>query len=248
MPAVVDHGFNGSAVTVGTSNIGPLTSFRHTDNAATARTSGADSATDGHTFVAGRHNESIAMGFLGSRAPSPGTAVAISAVLTDGTSFSGTGCITQVRVSGRKDGAIEGNLTARPTPLTGSVVSAVSATNLGFNGSTLTFNSVVYSAGASTIGLNSLTYEGNCAEAEDSGAGDTSVLVSPGKPDETITMEVMGGATITVGARALLVLSWTDGGSMPSSYWQCMTLDDGGEVDGNITTTYTFKRCKSATA
>jgi hypothetical protein len=28
----------------------------------------------------------------------------------------------------------------------------------------------------------------------------------------------------------------------PEDQWECVSVDDGGEVDGNITTTYQFRR------
>ena len=227
--AVVDRGFDGSTVSIGSSNVGPLTAFHHSDQPATARTSGANALA--HTYTVGRHNQSVTVGFLGSKCPDAGTIMAILAALNDGTSFSGTGAITQVRISGRKDGAIEGSLTSRPTPITPGATS-FSSGDVSFNGTMFDFN------GAAT-GIVSLSYDATCAEVDDSGANDSDVLISPGIPDRTVTLEVMGGSTMTIGA---ISIAWNDGGSLGSgNSYQLMSVQDGGGIDDAITTTYTWK-------
>ncbi len=251
--AVIDRSFNtNSSVTIGTCSVGLLTEFHHANSRASTKTSGVGVAAK--TFRGGRNNNTLTVGFLGSKCPLPGSVMALAATLTDGGSYSYPAVgLSSIRVSGRKDGTIEGSLTGRPAPT--GLATTIAASSLGdvsFNGTSLSFTpnsglAVVFSAAPNSI--NSLTYEGTCAEAEDTGAGDSDVLVTPGIPDETITLEAVGSATLTEGSVGPIAVAWNDGGTIGSGdFWEVITAKDGGQEDGEITCEYTFKRRKSATA
>ena len=250
--APIDRSFNnGSSVSIGTCSVGMLTEFHAANNRASTKTSGVGVAAK--TFRGGRNNVTLTVGFLGSKCPLPGSVMALAAALTDGGSYSYPAVgLTQVRISGRKDATIEGSITGRPAPT--ALATTVSASALGdvsFNGSQATFTGQSSSAtfGAAPNSLNSLTYEGTCAEAEDTGAGNPSVIVTPGIPDETVTIEAVGSVTLAQGDVGPLTVAWNDGGTIGSGdYWEVMTAKDGGQEDGEITCEYTFKRRKSASA
>jgi hypothetical protein len=237
MTVSIDRGFDGSAATIGTSNIGLLTEFRHNNQPATARTSGAGSA--GHTYAAGRNNQGVTVGFLGSKACDAGSVIALAATLNDGTSYTFPNlAVTQLRISGRKDGAIEGSLTGKVSGITGSGNPTFSVHGVEFNGTTASFSSTPIP----TVDIVSVSYEATCAEVDSAGAGATDVLTSPGIPDRTVTIEVMGGATLSKGAIGALAIGWNDGGTLGSgTYWQITGIRDGGGLDDAITTEYTFK-------
>ena len=153
------------------------------------------------------------------------------------------------RPQGRHDRGLD-HRTAGATALA-TTVSASALGDVSFNGSQATFTGQSSSAtfGAAPNSLNSLTYEGTCAEAEDTGAGDPSVIVTPGIPDETVTIEAVGSVTLAQGDVGPLTVAWNDGGTIGSGdYWEVMTAKDGGQEDGEITCEYTFKRRKSASA
>jgi hypothetical protein len=245
---VEDYGFDGSDVTIGDSSVGNLTEFHYANTPATIRTSGGESGVTYHTFKKGLNNPSITVGFLGSAAPSIGSAVAFNATLNDGTSASlDAVVITQVRISGRRDGAIESRFTGRATPLdVASSDNEDANADVSFNGTTASFNGTDF--GAAPNGLVSCTYEATCAEVVDSGAGDDSVMISPGLPDQTVTIEAMGGDVLDVGDVGSLEIDWNDGGNSctESDNWVCMSSKAGGGVDDAITTEYTFKPAKAS--
>jgi hypothetical protein len=253
MTAPLNYAFDtNSAVAIGTASVGMLTEFHHANQRASTKTSGV--GVTAKTFRGGRNNQTLTVGFLGSKCPAPGTVLALAAALTDGGSYSYPAVgLTQVRVSGRKDGTIEGSLTGRPAPASlVTTVSEAEITDVSFNGSTCSFtpsggSEVTF--GGAPRSLNSMTYEGTCAESENTGAGDTDVVVTPGIPDETVTLEVEGSKTLTEGSVGPLVCDWNDGGTLGTwDFAELISAKDGGNEDGDITTEYTFKRRKSATA
>ena len=237
MTTPIDRGFDGSSATIGTSHVGLLTEFRHNNQPATARTSGAGSA--GHTYAAGRNNQGVTVGFLGSKSCDAGGVLDFAATLNDGTSYSFPNlAVTQLRISGRKDGSIEGSLTGKVSGMTASGNPVFSLTGVEFNGTTASFATVAIP----TVDIVSVSYEATCAEVDSSGAGATDVLTSPGIPDRTVTIEVMGGATLSKGAIGALAIGWNDGGTLGSgTYYQITGIRDGGSLDDAVTTEYTFK-------
>jgi hypothetical protein len=239
--AVVDCGFDNSAATIGGLTVSPLTSFSYSNRPAFPRVTGADQSpqTGGHLYAAGRHNRSLNIGFLGSTVPDAATPCAIAVTLNGvaQTTYPKT-ILTSVRVSGRKDGAIEGTVTARVTPIAASTgLSGFTGTDVSFNGSTVAFGSTT-----SIAGVNSLTYEATCAEPEDSGSDATDVEVSAGIPERTVTLEVMGSPSLTEGTIGALTVGWNDGGSLGTmTLAQVFVNRTGGDVDGAVTTEYIFK-------
>ena len=249
--APIDRSFNnGSSVSIGTCSVGMLTEFHAANNRASTKTSGV--GVSQKTFRGGRHNVTLTVGFLGSKCPLPGSVMALAAALTDGGSYSYPAVgLTQVRISGRKDATIEGSITGRPAPPRWPPRSRPPpwATSVSTAARRPSPARAAPPPSARPNSLNSLTYEGTCAEAEDTGAGDPSVIVTPGIPDETVTIEAVGSVTLAQGDVGPLTVAWNDGGTIGSGdYWEVMTAKDGGQEDGEITCEYTFKRRKSASA
>ena len=98
------------------------------------------------------------------------------------------------------DGSITGSLTARLTAGTPTTVTAGAYKDVSFNGTQVTFNIVALPD------LVSVSYEGSCNESETSGAGGGTdstdeVYHTLGIPDETVTVEVLGGGHARQGRR-----------------------------------------------
>lgn len=105
-----------------------------------------------------------------------------------------------------------------------------------FNGTTATF------AAAGITPLVGVSYSGTCSDVDVGGAGDTTVVVEAGVPDESTTVEVVGKATIAVGATGALAIAWNGGGTDGSfASAICTAASDGGNYDGEITCSYTFR-------
>jgi hypothetical protein len=109
--------------------------------------------------------------------------------------------------------------------------------NDGFNGSTANF------AGSALTPLNSIAYEGVCAEIDVGGASDSTEKVAGGIPDETLTVEIAGETSVLPGATGNTVVAWFDGGTLGSfTSAVCTGVTYGGGEDGPTTSTLTFKR------
>ena len=154
------------------------------------------------TFRGGRHNVTLTVGFLGSKCPLPGSVMALATALTDGGSYSYPAVgLTQVRISGRKDATIEGSITGRPAPARWPPRSrpppwATSVSTAARRPSPARA-APPPSAPPPIRSIRSPTKAP--AEAEDTGAGNPSVIVTPGIPDETVTIEAVGSVTLAQG-------------------------------------------------
>lgn len=238
--AVTDHRFNGSTITFGGVAVAPLTEFRLSNQPATIRNTG--STDTHHSYSIGRTNETVTVGFLGSRAPDAGVTADVAATFahSQGTYSYTPAVITSVNVSGRVDGEIRSNLTFRPAATTATEISGASRADVRFNGSKVVFDGTTYSAGPAS--LISCNYSASCAEVDDSGAGDAGVIVSPGIADRTLSIEITGGTTKVVGTTGATAVTWADTGTLGTFASAIITgIEPGGSVDDRVTTTITFR-------
>ena len=248
-------GWNGSLLTFNAVAAAPLTDLHQPNDPADFDTTG--SADTAHTHGTGLPKNSFTASFLGSLTSQidAGAIVSIGSSISGGTSAGPTtasyaaAMISQISVSGRKDGRIEGNLTAMPgvpslTPLTYSNTIG----NLGFNGSTFGFASIAFN------GLLSASYTASATPIEASGSGETDNLYTPGIPDQSITITTLGGPQCAAKAKGATVMVWADNTGAPglgSSATaggvtaECVSVHPGGSLDGQTTTEHVFKMRRS---
>jgi hypothetical protein len=112
------------------------------------------------------------------------------------------------------------------------------AVQLSFDGTTFTF------AGGALTPLVSVRYSAEAAEVDVGGAADSTEVVAAGIKNETLTVEVLGSPTLSIGATGACVVTWgggagpTDGGIADAILTK---IAPGGGLDDKITTTYTFR-------
>ena len=237
--------WNGSTLNFG-GGVTPLTDLHQPNDPAEFDTTGSTDAT--HTHGAGLPKNSFTASFLGSKCPIASTCCAITAAIgptgNQVTSTYSQAIITQMSISGRKDGRIEGNLTAMPgdTSLTPTTNTWTVAADLGFNGSSFTF------AGSGLGTIISANYTASAAAIESVGANGSDNLYTPGIPDESITITVLGNPGLVAKAVGATAMSWKDGGSLGTwSHAKLMSTHPGGSLDGQVTTELVFKPCLSTT-
>ena len=241
--AVTDHSFNGSYATLGSVRVNPLTEFRHTNQPATVKQTGSTDSF--HSYSVGRNNQTITLGFLGSRSPDAGTIADLAVTLSSSqeTLSISPVVITNLNISGRKDAEIRSSITLRPSP-TASVatITGASRANVGFNGTVCVAMGTTFGAGPNSI--ISLTYSAQCAEIDVSGADDSDVLISAGLPDRTVTVEAMGGpvGAVAKGSTGSITCAWGDGGTLGTFSGICTSVEPGGSLDDAVTTSYSFKQ------
>ena len=106
----------------------------------------------------------------------------------------------------------------------------------GFNGSTISFNSV------DQVPLRSVTYDESAAAVEISGSADAQKLFVSGQPDKTITFEIVGTTTLTTADTAAAVsITWNDGTSDSFTTGVITNISTSGSEDGEILTSITCK-------
>jgi len=240
----MDNGWNGSTFSFG-GGVTPLIDLHQPDDPAEFKTTGSTDTTN--TNGAGQPKNSFTASFLGSKCPVAGTCCAITSnigkVSNRATKTYPQALITQMSISGRKDGRIEGSLTAVPgdPSLTAITNTWTVASDLGFNGSTFSF-------GSELTGLISANYTSSAAAIESTGADDSDTLNTPGIPDESITITCLGPPQATAKSIGATVMSWKDGGSLGTfANAKLMSTHPGGALDGQQTTEYVFKPILSTT-
>ena len=108
----------------------------------------------------------------------------------------------------------------------------------GFNGATISWGA------ASQLPLRSIRYSASAAKVDITGCADTVKTYVGGILDAEVTLEVVGGTAITVGATAALVIAFgaatvdTAVGD-DSNLWICTGIETGGDLDGEVTTSLT---------
>jgi len=104
-----------------------------------------------------------------------------------------------------------------------------------FNGSTLTFDS------ASVGRLRSLDFSSSGAKVDVTDSADSEKKYEAGIPDLSLTAEVVGGTSLSIGDSGALVVAWTDTGSLGSITSAVVTdISVSGSMDGEILSTVTF--------
>lgn len=107
------------------------------------------------------------------------------------------------------------------------------------NGSTFTFGSQV-----SKVRKIGRKVDGALIDVTD--LGDTENEYEVGTTDSEITIEVIGSSSIDVGEIGTASIVWNDGTTRTLGDLVCSSSDENGELNGEITTSLSFK--KSAVA
>ena len=248
--------WNGSIASAGHS-ITPLTELHALDDPADFNTTGSADTT--HLHGTGKHKLQATVGFLGSHFPAAGvvTSLAFTIGTGSGNTYSNTDApgapalafATQVSISGRKDGRIEGNATLVPadTSLT-AVTQTWTAGDLGFNGHAFSF------AGTAFTGIVGAQYSGTCQAIDSTGAEASAPVATvnvPGIIDESITITTLGPPQCAAKATGATVNTWNDGGTTGTSTGsytaECVSTHPGGTLDGQVTTEHVFKMRRTGT-
>ncbi len=106
-----------------------------------------------------------------------------------------------------------------------------------FNGATLTFASVAVGP------IRSISFSETGAKADVTDSDDSAKAYAVGIPDATVTVEVVGGVTVSVGDKGTLAVAWLDIGSATSgsiATAQVVSVATQGSMDGEITSTVEF--------
>jgi hypothetical protein len=250
--------WNGSTASAGGQNVTPLTELHAPNDPPEFDTTGSTDTT--HLHGTGKHKCQATLGFLGSHFPAAG--VVVSLAFQVGASGSGAtytnanmpgspslAFATQVSISGRKDGRIEGSASLVPADSSLTPVSqSWTVGDLGFNGHAFGF------AGSAFTGIVGAQYSGT-AQAIDSTGAEASAPVStvsvPGIIDESLTITTLGPPQCVAKAVGATVNNWNDGGTAGSttgSYTaECVSTHPGGQLDGQDTTEHTFKMRRTGT-
>ena len=242
--------WNGSTLAFNGVGVAPLRELSQPNEPDEFETSG--STDSGHTAGAGLPKNSFTASCLGSNVPAAGSVVNIAASIKGGgvsprTKNYSQAFISQCSIRGSKNGTIESSFTAMPgvstlTPITYSNTIG----DLGFNGSTFSFNSTPFT------NIQSIEYGGNCTPIDSTGAevATADTLYGPGLPRETITVTTLGPPQAEAKSIGATVTAWKDGGALGSlAHAKLLSTRPGGTVDGQTTTVHVFKPCReTATA
>lgn len=248
--------WNGSSAAVGGQAVTPLTELHAPNDPPDFDTTGSTDTT--HLHGTGKHKCQATVGFLGSQFPAAGVVSALAFTIGNtGASYQNTGMpgapalafATQVSISGRKDGRIEGNATLVPadsslTPVTHTVT----AGDLGFNGHVFSF------AGTAFTGIVAAQYSGSVQPIDATGAeasAPASTVYVPGIIEETLTITTLGPPQCAAKATGATANTWNDGGTAGTtigSYTaECVSTHPGGALDGQVATEHVFKMRRTGT-
>jgi len=244
---MANNGWNGSTLSLG-GGVTPLTELHQPDDPVEYETTGSTDGT--HTKGTGLHKNSFTASLLGSKCPIAGTCLAITAAIgasgNQTTKTYSQAIITQMSITGRKDGPIESSITAMPgdTSLSATTNTWTPGADLGFNGSTCSW------AGTALSNILSATYSSSVTPIESVGANTATAdnLYVPGIPEESLVITVIGNPALAAKAVGATVMAWKDGGSLGSwSNAKLVSVHPGGTLDGQVTTELTFKPSLSTT-
>lgn len=248
--------WNGSIASAGHS-ITPLTELHAPNDPPDFDTTGSTDTT--HLHGTGKHKCQATLAFLGSHFPAAGVPVSLAFTTGTGTgnTYSNTDMpgspalafSTQVSISGRKDGRIEGNATLVPgdaslTPVTQSWTNG----DVGFNGHAFSFASTAFT------GIVAAQYSGSVQPIDATGAEASAPVATvyvPGIIDETLTITTLGPPQCAAKDTGATANTWNDGGTAGTttgSYTaECVSTHPGGTLDGQVTTEHVFKMRRSGT-
>ena len=108
------------------------------------------------------------------------------------------------------------------------------------------FNGVAVAFGNTNLGaVQSVQDQTTCAEIDATGAGDTEGVYEAGIPRKQISITCKGTRQITPPATGVLTITYPDNTNMAINTAVCLSADQGGEIDGVITTSYTFRKANT---
>jgi len=103
--------------------------------------------------------------------------------------------------------------------------------NKGFNGTSVTFPTT-----SSTVGsLRGVSYSESAAEVNLTDSDDTAQSCTAGIPKKELTLDLIGGSTITAGSTGSLKVTWFDGKSSDLGKVVVISKEVKGQMDGEIT-------------
>jgi len=111
----------------------------------------------------------------------------------------------------------------------------------GFNGSTATF-----AAAALGDGLRGCRYSEAGADVDVSAAGDTDKTYEAGLTDKEVTIDFVGITTVSKGDKGAISITWNDGSSDAITNAICSSVNHGGNMDGELSGSATFKPSTAA--
>lgn len=105
------------------------------------------------------------------------------------------------------------------------------------------FENTVVSFNATNIGrVRSLRHDNICADVDVTGVDDTEHVYEPGKPNHSISLEVVGSTTLTPQTTGALTITWGDNTSANLGNHTLMGVASAGQLDGAIVRTLTFRK------
>lgn len=105
----------------------------------------------------------------------------------------------------------------------------------GFNGTTITFPT------AAIAELRSVSYSVGGATVDVGASDDTAALFVNGRDDVEVTVEIVGGTTLSRGDTGAVTISWFDGTSDTLTNAVITQVTVSGSMDGDITTSVSLK-------
>jgi len=111
--------------------------------------------------------------------------------------------------------------------------------NDGFNGSTVSF------AGATLGDLRGARYRTSGVDVDVTNAAGTSKLFVAGIPDQEVSVDIVGTPSVAHGATGALTVNWFDGSNDTVAAAYVTSFETSGSMDGEITSTITFKPLKT---
>lgn len=111
----------------------------------------------------------------------------------------------------------------------------------GFNGTTATF-----AAAALGDGVRSVRYSEGGADVDVSAGGDTNKTYEAGLTDIEVTIEFVGITTVSKGDKGAIAIAWNDGSSDAITNAICSSMNHGGNMDGELAGSATFKPSTAA--
>jgi len=113
--------------------------------------------------------------------------------------------------------------------------------NKGFNGTTVTFPSTSASIGS----LRGVSYSESAPEVNLTDSNDTVQTHTTGIPKKELTLDLVGGSTITAGSTGSLEVKWFDGTTTSLGNVAVVSKDTKGQMDGEITSSLKVTKASS---
>lgn len=111
----------------------------------------------------------------------------------------------------------------------------------GFNGTTAEFG-----VAALGSGLRGVRYNEAGANPDVSGAEDEEKTYEGGLPDKEVTIDFVGTTTVSKNDKGTITIAWNDGTSDEIPNAICASVNYGGNMDGELSGSATFKPSTAA--